>query len=598
MSVSPHRRTYYLLFAGILLLAFVLRIYRLDTYGIWFDEKSTLLVSQGVVLEGSNQKDVFDKADTAYFTPQQFWKPKTFADFIEANIKGDIGNSPVYYGIIWVWIRLLGPGDFSIRFLSVVFSLLTLPLLYRFVTRHFRLDPDQASRLALTTCFLAAIEPYFVAQSHIARNYTMTFFFTLLATHLFLLILEKDNTGKRQSSARLYVLYGFLVAVSLLSHYLALAVFLGHGLFALLSVRRLRTWLRLALSVSAGVGVVSLWFIYGGGKYTFFSLNNQAKLYLSLALTNPYNNGFGLILPATVPNVFWRSLPVFSDLVLFTNGLATAVVGYRNFALATLIGLIATVLLVRYRSQRQPPVWVKIGFPLVFAAGLPIYSINPAQHLVLSAVLPLAYLLLSAMLEDVDRQNRPLLVFLVILALVPTLFLLVMAFRSGHTYGITQRYSGFSFPYVLILLALILLKIASLRNWFRFPLALILVVQAVFVILLTQRIFNDTEPKYSAAPLNRLPNPFRESAQKIKAMYAEGDTVLYPSLRRHEYSEIDRIGRPFSVIDAQLVNVYLPKDATYYQRIDTTEPDKIVLVKGRTGQKITIFDFEGMKYRY
>lgn len=598
MSLSSHHRTSYLILAGILLLAFVLRVYRLDNYGIFFDEKSTLLVSQGIVLEGSNQKDVFDKAATGYFTPQEFWKPKTLHDFIEANIRSDIGNSPAYYAVIWLWIKLFGPSDFSIRFLSVVFGLLTIPLLYRFVTRHFKYDPEQATRLALITCFLAAIEPYFVTQSHIARNYTMTFFLTLLATHVFLLILEKEEPGKRKSTLGLYVFYCFLVAISLLSHYLTLTVFLGHGLYVLLYVRKVRTWFRLALSAAVAIGFVSLWFIYGGGAYTFFSLDNQAKLYRSLALTNPLNNGFGIILPATVPNVFWRSLPVFSDLVIFTNGLATAVVGYRNFALAVFLGLLSTGILHVYRNQRQPPVWVKLAFPLILVAGLPIYSINPFQHLVLSASVPLFYLLMAALLEDVPRQNRPLLVFLVIMSLVPTLFLLVMAFRSGHTYGITQRYSGFSFPYVLILTALMLLKISSLRVWFSLPLALALLVQAFFLTILLQRIFNDSEPKYSSAPLNRLPNPFWTAAMRINEQYAPGDTVLYPSLRRHEYSEIDKIGRHFSVIDAQMVNVYLPSDATYYQRIDPTEPDKIVLIKGRTGQKITIFDLNGMNYRY
>ncbi|GAB3937774.1 hypothetical protein GCM10028804_59950 [Larkinella terrae] len=581
-----------------MLLAFILRIYRLDTYGLWFDEKATLLVSQGIVMEGSNQKDVFDKAAVGYFTPQEFWKPKTFADFIEANIKSDIGNSPAYYGLIWLWIKLFGLSDFSLRFFSVIFSLLTIPLLYQFVTRHFRMPPQQASRLALISCFLAAIEPFFVAQSHIARNYTMTFFLTLLATHIFLIILEKETSGKRDSPVRLYVFYSFLVAVSLLSHYLTLTVFLAHGLYALLYVRKLGIWTRLAFSAIIAVGFVSLWFIYGGGKYTFFSLNHQAKLYLSIALTNPVNNGFGLILPATVPNVFWRSLPVFSDLVLFTNGLATTVVGYRNAALALGIGLIATALLIRYRQQQQPPVWVKIAFPVLFAAGLPLYSINQVQHLVFSAAIPFFYLMVTALLEDVERRNRPLLVFLVILALVPTLFLLLMAFRSGHTYGITQRYSGFSFPYVFILTALLLIKIGSLPSWFRNPLFAILALQTISLITLLGRIYNDVEPKYSMAPLTRKPNPFRESAMKIQELYAEGDTVLYPSLRRHEYTEIDKIGRNFSVIDAQMANIYLPKDATYYQRIDPGEPNKIVLVKGRTGQKITIFDLEGMKYRY
>lgn len=46
------------------------------------------------------------------------------------------------------------------------------------------------------------------------------------------------------------------------------------------------------------------------------------------------------------------------------------------------------------------------------------------------------------------------------------------------------------------------------------------------------------------------------------------------------------------------MNVYLPASATYIQRIDPAEPDRIVLVKGQTGARITIFDFKGSTYRY
>lgn len=593
MSISLTHRTTLLVLAAILLLAFGLRLYRSSAYGIFFDEKSTLLISQGVVLEGANQHDVFDKKDSPYFTPQEFWKPKTMADFIEANIRGDIGNSPAYYGLLWLWMKVFGLSDFSMRFPSVLFSTLVVFLVYVFVKRHFK-----SENLALMSSLIAAIEPFFIASSHIARNYSMTFCLTLLATHVFLIILEKE--AARQRPTGLYVGYCLLVATSLLSHYLALTVFLAHGLYALFYVRTLRIWLSLAGCAGVALGLVSLWFVYGGGAYTFFSLDHQAKFYRNIALTNPYNSGFGIVLPATLANVFWRALPVFSDLVIFTNGLANpnAVIGYRNFALAVLLGLLITVLIHRYRSQRQPPAWVQFAVPLLLVAGLPLYSINKLQHLVLSAALPLFYVLVTTLIEDTDRKNRPYVVFLIILSLVPLFFLLVMAFRSGHTYGITQRYSGFSFPYVVILTAMMIRKLVTLRPWFSLPLAAALLIQLGFIGLLLQRIYNDVDPKYTSFGATRQANPFWTSAQKIQELYAPGDTILYPSMKRPEYTEIDKTGRPYDIIDAQLVNIYLPKEATYYQRIDPDEPDKIVLVKGRTGQKITIFDLEGTKYRY
>jgi len=595
MQLASHHRRNLFILTGIILLAFVLRVYRSGTYGIFFDEKSTLLISQGVVLEGANQHDVFDKKESHYFTPREFWKTKTFADFVEANIRGDIGNSPAYYGVLWLWLKVFGLSDFSLRFLSVLFSTATIGLLYLFVRHHFR-----SKTLALISSFIAAIEPFFISYSHMARNYSMTFFLTLLATHVFLLIIEQE-TARRTIPPKpvgLYVAYCLIVAISILSHYLTVTVFLCHGIYALLYVRKPRIWIGLALAAGVALAGVSLWFIYGGGKYTFFTLDYQAKFYRNIALTNPYNSGFGTVLPATVPNVFVRALPLFSDLIIFTNGLANAVMGYRNLALALLIGLLAVVLIHRYRQLVAPPVWVRLALPVLLLAGLPFYSINPLQHLVLSAALPLYYLLVLALVEDTEPKMRPLVVFMVILSLVPTLFLLLMAFRSGHTFGITQRYSGFSFPYVVIILAMTFRKLTTLQPWFSLPLAAVLLVQAGFIALLLQRIYSDSDPKYTYFSKARLPNPFWESAMTIKKLYTPGDTVLYPSRKRHEYTAIDRTGRPVSVIDAQLVNVYLPKDADYMQRIDPTEPDKIVLVKGRTGQKITIFNFEGMTYRY
>ncbi|RCR65664.1 hypothetical protein DUE52_30820 [Larkinella punicea] len=596
MSLSPPRRTSVFILSGIILLAFILRIYRSDTYGIWFDEKATLLISQCIAMEGANQHDVFDKKDSPYFTPKEFWKPKTFADFSEAVQRSDIGHSPAYYAVLWIWEEIFGLSDLSIRFPSIIFSTLTVLLLYFFAKRHFRLEPESATRLALISAFIAAIEPLFIAHSHIARNYSMTFFLTLLSTHVFLIIMEKEQ--KKKAPTKLYLGYCALIATSILSHYLTVTVFLCHGLYALLYVRKWPMWYKLGASFAVAIGFVSLWMIFGGGQSTFFTLNHQAVFYRNLALTNPVNSGFGLILPATIPNVFWRSLPIWSDLVLFTNGLATATAGYRNVGVALLIGLLSVFLIYRYRNQRQPPQWVKFVLPVLMLAGLAFYSIYPLQHLVLSATLPLFYLMIVALLEDFRPNDRPLIVFLVLLSVVPTLFLILMAFRSGHTYGLTQRYSGFSFPYVIILVAILIRKLSTQKLWLSLPLTAVLIIQGGLVIQLLQRIYNDTAAKYTSFSVPRTTNPFRESAKKIEALYAPGDTVLYPSLKRREYSDIDKSGRPYAIIDAQLVNIYLPKDATYYQRIDPMERDKIVLVKGKTGQKITIFDLEGTKYRY
>lgn len=592
---TPSSRTTTLLLGALLVLALALRLYRVGTYGIYFDEKSTLLISQGVCLEGFNQKDVFSKK---YFTPAEFWKPKTFNDFIEADIRGDIGNSPSYYGVLWLWMEVFGLSDTSLRMPSVIFSTLIVWLLFVFVRRHF-----QSDSLALVSAAVAAVEPFFVSYSHIARNYSMTFFLTLLGTHIFLLIMERvrqtSSPPKGLSLPALYLAYGLVFVTSVLSHYLTVTVFLCHGLYALLFLRNTKTWVTLGITSVVGLGLVSLWFIFGGGKYTFFTLDYQAKFYRNIALTNPYKSGFGIILPATIPNIAVRAVPIFTDLFMVTNGMIAVLVSIRNSLLALGLGAAATVVIHRYYKVSNPPMWVYGAVPAILLIGIPFYSFEPLRLLILSVVPAFLYLIWRYITDRTDTSQKPLVVMLFLLAFVPTLFLLFMAWRSGHTFGITQRYSGFSFPYVCILVAMGLRQLTTLRWWFSVPITLVLLIQAGNIAQLLIDLYADQAPKYTFFAKPRIPNPYWSSAKKLEELYAPGDTILYPNKKRQIFSEkMDKTYSPVALLDAQLVNVYLPQDATYIQRIDPNERDRIVLVKGQSGKKITIFDFKGSTYRY
>ncbi|NIJ52690.1 glycosyltransferase family 39 protein [Dyadobacter arcticus] len=575
----------------ILVFAFFLRVYQSGSHGIYLDEKYTMVISQGIVMEGANQKDVFFAPSKTTFTPAEFWKPKSLDDFIEANIRGDIGNSPSYYVVLWLWMKIFGLSDFSARFPSVLASTLLVGLLFIFVKRHFK-----STNLALLSAFLAAIEPFFVAYSHMARNYSMSFFLTLLATHVFLIIYERTKAGKK--SAAYFVAYGLILALSLLSHYLTLTVFLCHGLFVLFYIRPFKRWIVYLATTLAGISIVSLWFIYGGGSYTFKTLAHQAKLYKDVALNNPTNNGYGEILPATLANVSQKSLPLFTDLFIFSNGLGQfKTLGIRNMALALFLGTAAVLMLHLFRRKQKLPLWVALLYPVLLIAGLPFFSVTNLQLVALAALPSFIYLLIISLGSKDADLPAPLLVFTLILSFVPTLFLIVMAFRNGHTYGITQRYSGFSFPYTVILIAFMIRQLSRLPLAFRGALAAVLCIQLFFVAKLLNDVYQDRAPKYTYFSITRQPNPYYVTAQKIKQLYAVGDTVVYPSRKLYFHDEIEKTYWPYSIQDAQLTNLYLPRDAKYVQRLDTTETDKIILTKPR-GVKITLFDLQGKTYRY
>ena len=576
---------------AIVVFAFILRVYQSGAYGIFLDEKYTLVISQGVAMEGSNQHDVFFTPGKTYFTPREFWKEKSINDFIIANIQGDIGNSPSYYAVLWTWTKIFGLSDFSIRFPSVLFSTLLVVLVFLFVRRHFG-----SERLALLSAFLTAIEPFFIAYSHMARNYSMSFFLTLLATHLFLLILDRKQEGR--PGGKLLLAYGLIFVLALLSHYLTVVVFLCHGLYALFYVRPVRRWLPFLITGLVGVGLVSLWFIFGGGTYTFKTLAYQADFYRNIALTDPYNSGFGTVLPATLLNVAKRSLPIWADLFIVSNGLGQIdVLGIRNIAISLFLGLIAAGLLYRYHRTTPLPLLIILLYLALLSAPLLLVTVVNFQFVVVAALPSLAFFLLLAIRRQAEAGKLPLLVFMFMLALVPTLFLIVMSFRNGHTYGITQRYSGFSFPFSVILVAMLLQQLVRIATKFREILLVVLVIQSYFIARLLHHIYQDKAPKYTYFASTREPNPYYRVAQKIRQAYAPGDTVLYPSIRLHPHDEIEKTYWPYSIQDAQLTNMYLPRDADYVQRMDTTEVDKIILLK-RSGQRTVLFDLKGQTHRY
>ena len=300
-----------------------------------------------------------------------------------------------------------------------------------------------------------------------------------------------------------------------------------------------------------------------------------------------------------MPNIAKRAVPVFADLFIFTNGAGSVLGSIRNAVLALGLGTAATLVMHRYYAVAKPPVWVYVAVPLLLLAGLLFYTLLPLRLLVLSVAPPFVYLIGRYTTDVIDRKQTRFVVLLLLLAFIPTFFLLFMAWRSGHTYGITQRYSGFSFPYVCILVAMGLYQLTNTYRWFSLPIAAVLLIQGGNIVGVLGNIYADTAPKYTQFGIPRIANPYWASAQELKKQYAPGDTILYPNKKRIIYSEKnDKSFSKVSLLDAQLVNVYLPKDAQYIERVDPNEPDRIVLVKGSSGEKIIIFDFKGATYRY
>ena len=102
--------------------------------------------------------------------------------------------------------------------------------------------------------------------------------------------------------------------------------------------------------------------------------------------------------------------------------------------------------------------------------------------------------------------------------------------------------------------------------------------------------------KYGYFATPRVKNPYYEAAEKIKQIYLPGDTILYPAYKLPILSEMDRTFLPYSVQDAQLTNLYLPKSLNYIQVMDTTQVDRILIKRNNQKEPLEIINLKGKRY--
>ena len=186
--------------AGLLLLAaFGLRVYHLGTQSLWGDEAISVARAQ-MTLAGITA---------------------------EAPKEGTL--PPLYYYFLHFWVSIAGDGESSVRFLSVLFGVLAVVLMFALVRRS--LGP----RVAVVAAALATISPFWIYYSQETRTYAQVTAFTCLAL---LCLLRAAERASRPGNGWLWASYSVAVALALTSYYFAgFAIAVG-VLWVLITFRR------------------------------------------------------------------------------------------------------------------------------------------------------------------------------------------------------------------------------------------------------------------------------------------------------------------------------------------------------------------------
>ncbi|MFC2015961.1 glycosyltransferase family 39 protein [Chloroflexota bacterium] len=321
---------------GLVLAAFALRVYRLDYLSLRGDESFTVLFSSDPL-------------------PQ----------LIE-GIRNVEPNPPLYYFVLRAAMFLFGQSDFTARYVSVLFGVLAVPLIYQLGRLLFESDARTGRMVGALAALLLAVNPFQIWHGQDVRNYTIWPALSL-ASLVFLLRALRD---RRPS---LWVGYVATALLSLYTHYYEVFVLLFQNLYVFLVYWRDRALLKRWILLQAIIGALYLpWLLLGSSRpLTYQDVTTEVPGLLGIARRSMTVLTLGETVPERLPLVL---LPVL--LLLSAAGLVFAFVrDRRGFAFVTLylaVPIVCVFLLAQWRPLFRDRYLNMIapGYYLAFSLGL------------------------------------------------------------------------------------------------------------------------------------------------------------------------------------------------------------------------------------
>ena len=290
------------LVATIFILAFALRVYNIKDRGIWIDEKISILIAHGLGAADS-------KEGTIVFTQEDFTKQNSIENVRLATIN-DNGNAFLFNGLEHYWMKLVGSSFENARYMSLLFSMASLLIVFLFCLRNINY------KTAIIALLLMAVNPLSVSYAQENRTYSLAIFLSLCASYLFYELFVKDTPQVQKRNFKI-LLYALFSALSLLSHYLSGYILLAHALIALLLLRDKKKWAQLMVAGAVTLLLFSVWF-FNGGDDGLKIMQYQNANYSKIAAG--YENGDNpFLMPANAKNIITGWFQVI--LQEFGNGL-------------------------------------------------------------------------------------------------------------------------------------------------------------------------------------------------------------------------------------------------------------------------------------
>lgn len=270
----------------LILLAFGLRIFRIETQSYWIDEAWTV--------------------NFIHLSTPELW-----------HLLGSVEiHPPLYYTPLHFWVLLVGDGEFFLRFFSLFDSVLAVVFVYQLGRQIGEFQVGWIAGLLL------AIAPYQIWHAQEARMYAALMAATSCNLYWFVRLIKarKEPFPNRFVQARGIIFYALSLAWAILTHYHGVFLIGIQGLTCLVfwwrSKWQWQPYLSWALGVVLGLVLCAPWLIYSAS----FLLHHQSWIpqptLLDALVRSAFANSVGEIFPHAVA---WGPALLYS--MLFVIGL-------------------------------------------------------------------------------------------------------------------------------------------------------------------------------------------------------------------------------------------------------------------------------------
>lgn len=362
------RYRFLLLLAGLLFLAFALRLYHLHDQSIWWDEGISLHLGTS-----------------------------SFGDIVRDR-QNNI-HPPLYFFILKVWLSLVGVSPFAGRYLSVLAGLFQVAAVFVAVRFWNGCKGGRGDFRPWLAAALVLISPLSMIYSQEIRVYAM-----LPLVYLAMLVLAEVNLSAGRMTTRTLVMLGLVEWIGLHLHYIAIFGVAYVGLWGLISFARRRD--------HAGV-------VRWGLTHALVALASLPWLLLVIGnwATVSAEAGAGTFLTEPVP-VFYLAAQVWAfHLTGLAGALASSFVQTgAALAAAVLVGLLISNVALPNPSDRAVTTRRLLAHWIVpLAAGFVLWSVRSFSHpryIIMFAIMlwPLVVMLISMTRRLIERLAAAVLV--------------------------------------------------------------------------------------------------------------------------------------------------------------------------------------------